>query len=405
MLIDGIIVTQKGKETLYPGPRGVRKHLPHKCYRGFTLFSSAFGNFQYLIDMNGMVVQTWPARHTQYAEILPNGNLMADNHGAYLQEIDPKGKQVWKWECGCHHDFHVVDDDHYVSLIKDPNDSLIPGFFPDGFNPPNGLASDVVAAVNRKCEPTWQFAFRDHVHELHDLVGLPRPVVYGDYGPKGNVRVIGGLRDYTHTNTIEVLPDTPLGRKDDRFRAGNILFSFRALDIIGIADLDKNKIVWAWGLGKIDGQHQPTMLPDGNILLFDNGTARGWSAVIEINPATGEEVWRYEDRAHFFSAYRSGAQRLPNGNTLIAESDAARIFEVTPQGEVVWDFHSPFLDTPGGGSQGFHVYRATRYSEEEVAPVFEARQDESVLIINDERRAPIKTYPELMWYLRDGLGG
>jgi len=210
--------------------------------------------------------------------------------------------------------------------------------------------------------------------------------------------------DWAHCNTIEVLPDTPAGRLDKRFRAGNLLFSFRSLDIIGVADVELNKIVWAWGLGVLDGQHQPIMTAQGTILIFDNGTARGYSAAVEIDPITNKEVWRYEDRTGFFSPYRSGVQRLPNGNTLIAESDAGRIFEVTRKKEIVWDYYNPFLGR-GDGHQGTHVYRATRYTDEQVAAVFDARKDEAVNAVGDPMIRPVKTFPEALKLYRDGQGG
>jgi len=78
MFVDGMILTAPPRDRLSPGPLGVRKYVPHKCFRGYTLFSTAFGSTEYLIDMNGMVVHTWPVTHSQYAEILPNGNLLVD---------------------------------------------------------------------------------------------------------------------------------------------------------------------------------------------------------------------------------------------------------------------------------------------------------------------------------------
>lgn len=88
----------------------------------------------------------------------------------------------------------------------------------------------------------------------------------------------------------------------------------------------------------------------GNILIFDNGSdggypkkARIYSRVIEIDPVTKEIVWQYcgndfSSVFHFFSPRISGAQRLPNGNTLICEGLYGRFFEVTQQGEIVWEF-------------------------------------------------------------------
>jgi len=377
MLVDGMIVTAPLRERLSPGPLGVRKHVSHKCFRGYTLFSTAFGSTEYLIDMNGMLVHTWPVTHSQYAEILPNGNLLVDNYGYGLQELTPTGERVWSWEGPYHHDFHVVSDDEIVFLVN-RSEPILPGFYAEGYEP-ESMLSDVAVAMNREGQILWEFPFRDHVQELHELAGLPLPVRYAMLRPGGKMAE-RRLADWAHTNTVEVLPDTPLGHRDERLRAGNMLFSFRSLDIIGVADVQKNKIVWAWGLGVLDGQHQPTMTAEGTILMFDNGTARGYSAVVEIDPSTNQEVWRYEDRAGFFSAYRSGVQRLPNGNTLVAESDAGRIFELTPDKEVVWDYYSPFLGQ-GPGVQGRHVYRATRYTDEQVEPVFEARRDEPVVSV------------------------
>ena len=45
----------------------------------------------------------------------------------------------------------------------------------------------------------------------------------------------------------------------------------------------------------------------------------------------------------FYSSHISGAQRLPNGNTLICEGRTGRIFEITAQGEVVWEYVNPYF--------------------------------------------------------------
>ena len=408
MFINGKIVTVPFRDQVRPGPLGVRKYVRHKCYHGYTLFSTAMGSTEYLIDMNGMVVHTWPITHSQYGELLPNGNLMADNYGFWLEEINTAGERVWIWEGPYHHDFHFVSDEEIVFLT---NEQVPPvkGYYPAG-GEPKRMKSDTVLCVNRKGKVLWRFPFYEHIEELHELAGLPLPVRYAGIEADGAIvdrnHTNAGGHDWAHCNTIEVLPDTPIGRADKRFRKGNLLFSLRALDIIGVADVKKNKIVWAWGLGVLDGQHQPVMTEKGTILVFDNGTARGYSAVVEIDPRTNTEVWRYEDRAGFFSPYRSGVQRLPNGNTLIAESDAGRIFEVTPDKEVVWDYYNLFL-CQQPGNQGLHVYRATRYAyddpkmEKALAPRFA----EKISSMRVPHHPPIRTYGEAAKFYRDALGG
>ena len=81
-------------------------------------------------------------------------------------------------------------------------------------------------------------------------------------------------------------------------------------------------------------QHDPDLLANGNILLFDNqGQCRpgGITRVIEVDPRTQEIVWTYAGTPEepFESEVRSSEARLPNGNTLITESDGGRLFEVT----------------------------------------------------------------------------
>ena len=57
-----------------------------------------------------------------------------------------------------------------------------------------------------------------------------------------------------------------------------------------------------------------------------------------------QPVWSYTapKKSDFYSFFISGAQRLPNGNTLICEGSNGRIFEVTPAGEIVWEYINPF---------------------------------------------------------------
>jgi len=402
MFKDGKIFTAKGRDRISPGPLGVRIYRRERTFRGFTLFSTAFGNIEFLIDMNGMVVHTWPVIRSQLAEILPNGNLLVDSFGPRgLYELLPDGRRVWSWMHNYHHDFFVLPNGNIITLIY-KIESVVEGYYPPDLEPKH-MRTDVVVEINRKGEILWSFSFSEHLKDLCDASGLKLPVSYARELPDGSI-VEYGPADWAHTNTIEVLPDTPLGRRDSRFRAGNLLFSFRNLDIIGVIDRRKEEIVWAWGLGELDGQHQPTMLSNGNILIFDNGTYRGYSRVIEINPASGEIVWEDSDGENFYSPYRSGVQRLPNGNTLICESDAGRIFEVTPDKEIVWDYYSPFMGQ-GPGNQGRHIYRATRYTEKQIEPVIAARRQEQIVAVADEQRHPIRTFPEALRFYREGFGG
>jgi outer membrane protein assembly factor BamB len=105
----------------------------------------------------------------------------------------------------------------------------------------------------------------------------------------------------------------------------------------------------------------PTLLENGHLLVFDNGVHRDFSRVLEVNPVTEEIVWQYR-AADFYSQWRGSNQRLPNGNTLICESQNGRVFEVTPAGEVVWEFHNPEMKR----KKRKRIYRMMRYSPEQM---------------------------------------
>jgi len=147
--------------------------------------------------------------------------------------------------------------------------------------------------------------------------------------------------DIFHTNTVEVL-DGSLADRIPAFAEGNVLISIRELDNIAVIDMDAEVVVWGTE-GPWLKQHQPEVLPNGNMLIFDNGGSREQSRIMEFDPVTREIVWVYkgdEDNS-FHSATCGSQQRLPNGNTLISETDRGRAFEVTHEGEIVWEFFNP----------------------------------------------------------------
>jgi hypothetical protein len=83
-----------------------------------------------------------------------------------------------------------------------------------------------------------------------------------------------------------------------------------------------------------------------------------------VDPRTKEIQWEYKVRPgwEFFSAFISGAQRLPNGNTLICEGMTGRLFEVTRESEMVWEYVNPFFGYEERFGNGNRVFRAYRYS-------------------------------------------
>jgi hypothetical protein len=93
----------------------------------------------------------------------------------------------------------------------------------------------------------------------------------------------------------------------------------------------------------------------GDILIFNNGIGRNYTTVDEITPPTDANgnytlangsaygpknlTWTYKANppTSFYASEISGAQRLPNGNTLICDGIHGILFEVTAGGEMVWN--------------------------------------------------------------------
>jgi hypothetical protein len=179
----------------------------------------------------------------------------------------------------------------------------------------------------------------------------------------------GRRTDQFHLNTISILPDTPVGRRDGRFRMGNLLICFRNLNQIAVLDQDTWELLWTWGADDLDWPHLPVMLESGRILVFDNGTHRVYSRLIEVNPVTEKIEWEYVGEPHraFFTPEKGSAQRLPNGNTLVCEGDMGRSFEVARDGRIVWEWFNP-VSQKGHREQ---IYRMWRIAPEVVEPLLE----------------------------------
>jgi len=333
---------------------GVTISKPDKFYRGYTLYNSRQTEVAHLIDMGGRDVHTWsyPQGKTwHYAELLPDGHLVAiikENEGSFpgmIIELDWDSKLVWKADIAAHHDFDRLASGNTLVVCRE--------YVTDEKLRPGDLKSDCLVEVTPDNKVVWEWHAHEHVGEIAELVEVKIPLEN---------------RDWAHTNTVESIPPNAAADKDPRFKPGNVIFSARNIDTIGVIEKSTGKVVWAWGPGELDRQHMPTMLPNGHILVYDNGTRRGHTRIVEMDPLTGKIVWEYQadPPRSFFSGSRGSSHRLPNGNTFIAESNTGRLLEVTPDGEIVWEFLNPDL---GKNQKPQPLYRSMRYSPEFVEPL------------------------------------
>ncbi len=363
-----------GQPTAYPGSRktvtsstvdlrqsGLRIYKPGKCYNGYSLYAHLVPGIQskltmnplYLVDMKGNVVHKWIVNTSVGHGLLrPNGNLLYSTSDMLtkenpapstsgLREIDPESNLLWFYRACIQHDFRDLGNGTFMIERYE----MIPL---SAHDEPGYVIHPRIEIIDREKKVLWGWKGEEHIGELEKSLGI-------------KVKMEG---DWAHNNYCEILPENPSGKKDIRFRKGNIVFSYAQLDAIGIIEYPSGKIVWAWGPGVIDGQHTPTMLANGNLLIFDNGQHRGWSRVIEVDPVAEDIVWEYhaEPKESFYSDIISSAFPLPNGNIFICDGVHARLFEITRGGEIVWDF----ISTLGRTSGAYAIPRANRYSPRKV---------------------------------------
>ena len=97
MYSGGIIVTSGEKRLIHDAVYGVNAYEKDQCDFGYTLFSPSWGDREYLMDMNGLVVHSWKVTHSNVAELHPDGNMFTHNCGSWLEELAPDGTVLWRW--------------------------------------------------------------------------------------------------------------------------------------------------------------------------------------------------------------------------------------------------------------------------------------------------------------------
>lgn len=349
--------------TVYP--TGTTIYNPDACASGYTIYWQS--NVVYLIDMNGTSINEWhietdsnPAS-VDRARLLENGDVLVQRGGmmstdGLLQQYSWDHTLVWEWIpeniiphhnlLGPHHDVFRKPDGGTLAICRERvPDSYLANLRDPGWRN-QVIYGDAIVEVDSLGKVVWLW----HSHEHLDL--NHRRLLASEQWPPGKYN--STVCDWTHVNTVQAIPENRhFDSGDDRFRPGNVLISPRQLDTVYIIDHDTHNVLWEYTgdyFGGLSGQHEPHMIEKGlpgagNILIFDNGASpwndlghAGASYALEVDPITKTVVWVYDRWLQFHSSYTSNAQRLENGNTLICESSGRRIFEVTAEGETVWEF-------------------------------------------------------------------
>ncbi|MEZ4323077.1 MAG: arylsulfotransferase family protein [Myxococcota bacterium] len=319
------------------GKVGVTVHDP-RAQPGLNFWVSGHRPEATLMDMDGKVLHTWHRSYEQAfpggekysnkhgsefwrrAWLLPTGEILAIFEGHGLVKLDRNSNVVWRWDGRAHHDLEVLPDGRIWVLAR--KGDLIPRV-----NASQPVLEDFAVLLSPDGEVLQEISLLEALDQSDG-----KHILYDKRRRRG---------DIFHTNSLQVLQGRA-EQRDPAFKAGNLLLSMRTLSAIMVLDPEKKAIVW-WHQGEYKHQHDPKILANGHLMLFDNIGYRQRSAVREFDVKGMRQLWAYTHTPQhpFFSRFTGSAERLENGNTLIAESGYGRVFEIAPGDEIVWEYHNP----------------------------------------------------------------
>jgi hypothetical protein len=407
--------------TVYP--TGTTIYDREKAWNGFTVLSSLGTQAAIVIDMNGNVVKRWEGFVSSAGgpvRILPGGVVVGAaganpprQESLELVQRDFEGNVQWRFD---HNEEIKTRDGKTVWALRQHHDwqreDFPAGYYSPGATPGTGRVNTLVLTHTNRVQPkvaatatleddriielapdgkiAWEWVASDHIDDFK-FSPEARKVIAATPG----YNAARGAFDWLHINSATYVgPNKWFDQGDQRFAPNNVIISSRQASLLAIVGRD-GKIVWQIGpdfsatpelraIRQIIGQHHAHLIPKGlpgagNLMVFDNGGGSGYgtptatalegqniysrptSRVLEIDPVTLKLVWSYTAQT-FFATNISGAQRLANGNTLVTEGPDGRLFEVTTDGTIVWEYMSPFFTTGAGPAArpANSVYRAYR---------------------------------------------
>ncbi|WP_251978379.1 arylsulfotransferase family protein [Salinicola avicenniae] len=339
--------------------RGVTQHDPQLAREGLTLYTVGTEPAAYLIDMSGNVVhewrkpysEVWPDGegipnprpdefiHFRNAQVQPNGDLIAlyegngdTPYGYGLVKLDKDSNVIWRYAGRAHHQFAIGDDGRIYALVHGIFDDELEGL--SYLKPPRLEDSLVVLSADGKEQQRTRLLPAIQTSRYRELLDNVPGIMVGDP---------------IHANAVDYI-DADKARHFAFGDEGDLLLSFRETSSIAVIDPRSQEIKWATR-GPWIRQHDPDVLPNGDIALFDNRghyhAAEGETRILEFDPRTMAIRWQYAGTAEhpLESEIRGDQHRLDNGNTLISESDGGRLVEVTRDGRIAWEYVVP---TRGG---------------------------------------------------------
>ena len=357
---------------------GVLRYDETRTWDGYTLIATAANNSSILlIDMDGETKYQWPVPEellqsadpgfgagelaslsppTIDAQLVDNGDLLlavntmaASTNGGGIGRIDRMGHLLWLYQGPVRENFTITQNGSIYALLRVEHTQPWRGLehIPTPFYDDELLVLDSSGAELQR------------VSVLEAMQNSPFLYLLQYADPARN----GG--ELLHTSSVSVLNAQQAALLPGAAE-NDVLLSLRQLDVIAIMDPLTRVIKWA-ARGSWHLQSDAYVLDNGNILVFDsNGDLAngGTSRVLEIDPVTLAITWEFpaDTGESLLGSDSSGVQRLPNGNTLVADAGGARILEVTSAGNIVWEYRLPQTDSVKPGRGRSRVASARRYS-------------------------------------------
>lgn len=315
-----------------PCRSGVIVHDAARTFEGLNLYLSAHAPEAVLMDMAGAVLHRWscefdaveetpadPAWHWQRAHLFANGDLLALHDGAGLVKLDRASNVLWTYRGPCRHDFCLAPDGRIYVLAAESK--VLPWV-----HETNPVVEDFVVVLD---------ANGAELRKVSLLECFERSV-YASV-----LERIGRWGELLFANAIEPLHGGGFG-------GGDVLVSAWMLDTTVAIDLDAGEVVWALS-GLWSKQRDVAVLKDNHLLVAETRPQEGLYRLLEIDPRTQRVAWTRDLATPGIALGHESVQcqRVPNGNTLLVESDNGRALELTPGGHAVWEFRNPHRAGPG----------------------------------------------------------
>ena len=348
---------------------GVTINKQNETAHGVTLLTSYWNETNgkpgiRLIDLNGEILHHWevlPSKiwpespHSDFTKnkkntdanfihgtyLYPNGDIVFNIEYLGLVKMNSKGEILWKLDYRTHHSVFIDEDGYiWVSGAKwiekgHEREALF-----------NGVAVPFTEETILKITPEGKIVLE--ISLLESLVNANYEHLFHHYKRL--------KYDLLHLNDVEILSknqasDFPI------FDQGDIVISSRGLCLIAVLNQD-GKIKWI-NTGDFTEQHDPDFEENGWITIFDNRMGLGQSKIKKINPVNNEvlTIFPTDDDVEFYTATGGKHQKLENGNRLITEARAGRIFEINESGEIVWEW----IQEPYNTNYVPEVLEGTRY--------------------------------------------